>query len=552
MKNNKQQQRQMKKIKIAGIGLLALSFGVSSCRSTDNTIHDNNNTNGQVSVKIDLAGETTDAEDSSPLKKASVDESVSSISAVQKHIVKIDDFYSAEVTLTPKRQTSDLSAKAAINPTAAIQKTPINRTIQYRVVVYDTQTGNYVDNKIFTSNNTNNPVFTLNGGQNYTFIAYSLNTNTTPPAINTGLTLAQAQLSAITGDFMFFKKSFTPSGNGDGKNYLGVELKHWFSQITTKLNTSNVANTGMITVIGSPVIKGGSTSADVKFNDNTNPDPTFTYNGAGNGSVPVNFPATLPAANPITRYSAPKTPPDPVYNMVNSTSPAIIIPSTNALAMNGSLVFNNLVIDGLAIPNFTVPSVKINPAKSYDLNVRLTPCVTNYNMGSNTFDTDAFSSPKFQSFPGISDLYVVDFFYLDNSFNINFNGINIAPQELQFSTGPVVGTRTVAFASDNAQWGINGIPQIWDMGDSNLSNQSMFLAPVVRVTIDRNGNVKLYGKRSQTSNVLEPLKYVGTGALRTISWQPTGNNVNITQVNEPPNRLVGLAYGKQFGTCPPQ
>ena len=111
--------------------------------------------------------------------------------------------------------------------------------------------------------------FQLNGGQNYTFVAYSVNSTAPTPAVNNGGSLAAAKLSGISGDLMYFKKNMTVSGNG--VNTLDIVLKHQYSQITTKLDARQVGN---ISAVSNPVITPANSSADISFATNA-----LTYNG---------------------------------------------------------------------------------------------------------------------------------------------------------------------------------------------------------------------------------------------------------------------------------
>ncbi len=184
--------------------LIVVSLWTISCRSTDNPIQEENQ--NAYNVKINMLG-IIDAEQA-PATSASANKSVSSSQAVQNSTIKIDENNYVTASLIPQNATSNNRAQASINPMAA---TPVNtflgNQVKYKVVVYDSN-GAWKAEKEFSYTQNDSDGFMLDGGQNYTFIAYSVNStsSTDTPAVSSGGTLATATLANVNKDLMFFKR----------------------------------------------------------------------------------------------------------------------------------------------------------------------------------------------------------------------------------------------------------------------------------------------------------------------------------------------------------
>lgn len=122
----------------------------------------------------------------------------------------------------------------------------IGRSIRYRLVVFDAS-GNYVTERDYrTGAEASTEQLKLNGGGIYTFVAYSVNSDTSLPDVayanNSARTLAGANLTVGgTTDLMFFRRRMTITGNNE--NNLDIVLKHSLSQITTTVNSSSTGYT---------------------------------------------------------------------------------------------------------------------------------------------------------------------------------------------------------------------------------------------------------------------------------------------------------------------
>ncbi|MET7063344.1 hypothetical protein ABTU95_16070, partial [Elizabethkingia miricola] len=324
-------------LKAVGFPLLVLSLTAASCRSAEGSISDNTTANNSVyNVKVNLA--SIESEET-PVFQASAGKTGVSTVSPQQTKISLDDDNFVMATLTPQSNTSSLAsqAQASINPVAAATPTDLGIGVRYKVAVYDAS-GNYVTEKEFAYKNGETDGFLLNGGQNYTFVAYSVNSASSTPSINNGGTLANAKLSGISGDLMYFKKNMTVTGNG--VNSLDIVLKHQYSQITTKLDARQVGN---ISAVTNATISPANSSADISFATDA-----LTYNGS------INQPVSFSAQNlPIATSSATQV-------ISNTTT-------------TGQLNLGTVTVDGVS-KSMTIDKLKITPGVKYNLNLRLGPC----------------------------------------------------------------------------------------------------------------------------------------------------------------------------------
>ncbi|WP_336665204.1 hypothetical protein [Elizabethkingia meningoseptica] len=511
-------------LKTTGLSLLALSFMLSSCRGTETAIDGGGtNSNSQYNVQVNLAGIETIEE--TPVLQASASTSKSGIAStgVQQTVIPFDGETTVTATLVPQVSSSVKSnAQASINPMAAVvQPGPTELAIgtKYKVAVYDSN-GNFLQEKEFTYQKNETDGFNLNGDQNYTFVAYSVNSTTSSPTINNGGTLANAKLSAINGDLMYFKKNVTVTGNGP--NRLDVVLKHQYSQIKTTLDARQVGN---ISAVTSPAITPASSSADISFATNA-----LTYNTPITGGQPVIF----PTLNQQT---------------VTSNATQVIANTTTT----GELNIGTVTIDGVSKNNMKISNLKITPGVKYNLNLRFGPCRQDINpipFSVKDGVTQTFTMPA-------TDFgFVFDIYRLDNSFNLTINGVKMATKEINFQ-GNDGATRTVRFA-DGTVYGSDTVPallrpaklpvnrtyEIWDLEGTKD-------APLVRVTISKDGKIAMFGSKT-SGGALEPLELYNGNTFNNIPWNTTGNNtVTATQSVINITYMSGQGTGKQIVTCNP-
>ncbi|MYY46532.1 hypothetical protein EH153_00895 [Elizabethkingia anophelis] len=469
---------------------------VSSCRSSEQSITEENNT--PFNVVVNLVSAENEPENFG--KTASSDKKNISDKGVQKFTVPLDETTDITATLSPKKENGK-------NPASTRAVTELEKDIRYKVAVYDSS-GNFVDEKTFTHKQ-DNPGFQLDGDQNYTFVAYSVNSTSTVPAVsNTSRTLATDRLNNVNGDLMYFRKNMTVSGNGT--NYLDIVLKHLYSQITTKLDARQV---GIISLVENATIGPTNNSANLSL---------------GTGSLTYN--ASPGAVTPVTNFQ-------PMNTEVVTSAPTLLISNTTETAQ---LNIGRIIVDGAPRDNYRVSNLKITPGVQYDLNLRLGPCRENVNPVSFSVSN---GNPQTFTLPATDFGFVFDIYRLDNSFNLTVNGTTIAGHsEIQFQGG-LQFIRNIRF-SDGTLWGSNGIPQIYDM--TGTANR-----PLIRVVISREGNVSMFGSKS-SGGVLLPLEPYNNNWFNRVTWNRTGSNtVRATQRVDNTTFMIGLGTGKRIITCAP-
>jgi hypothetical protein len=81
--------------------------------------------------------------------------------------------------------------------------------------------------------------------------------------------------------------------------------------------------------------------------------------------------------------------------------------------------------------------------------------------------------------------FIFDVYTLDNSFNLNINGVDLSTSKLEFQPDQTDNVRFV----DGATYGNGTVPQIYNM-TGNATN------PLVRIIIHKNGSVSMYGSKT--------------------------------------------------------
>ncbi len=126
----------------------------------------------------------------------------------------------------------------------------------------------------------------------------------------------------------------------------------------------------------------------------------------------------------------------------------------------------------------------------------------------------------------VENYMILDIFSLDNSFNLQINGTDIAG-EIQFQASP----GNFARFFDGFGYGENGNPQVYTLTGSPGS-------PLIRVVVDQSGSFQLFGLRT-SNGPLEPM--VLTTPPTTFSWNPSGNNtISINQTISGPTNMSGV------------
>ncbi|MGG1923674.1 hypothetical protein AB1278_17810 [Chryseobacterium sp. NRRL B-14798] len=137
--------------------------------------------------------------------------------------------------------------------------------------------------------------------------------------------------------------------------------------------------------------------------------------------------------------------------------------------------------------------------------------------------------------------FIFDIYSLDNSFNLNINGVNLATNEIDFQSSHA--TRNIRFA-DGSQYGTGGIPEIWSMTGNSTT-------PIVRIIIGPNGSISMLGSKSTGGN-LYPLELFNGTTFNTVVWNNNSSNTVIaSQQVVGATNMTGHGTGFKKGFCDP-
>ena len=163
--------------------------------------------------------------------------------------------------------------------------------------------------------------------------------------------------------------------------------------------------------------------------------------------------------------------------------------------------------------------------------------VVNTNFSSSNGQTVVFNAPA------ADRGFTFDIYTLDNSFNLNINGTNIASNEIQFTNNvPGSPPQNIMFA-DGSLYGAGGIPDIWNITATDPDH------PIVRVVISQSGNITLFGSKI-TGGPLFPLTLFNGNTLNSIIWNTAAANVvTVSQLVTGPTYITGNGKGLKKGFC---
>ncbi len=512
---------------LAIAALVSTSF--YSCKESKDSVA----SSGKATVKVNLLGVATPEVVNG--KKASVAATTSGV--VHSEAIAFTKTSAFDVVLTNKTSSGihGLRASSGAKAESVSERTPLAENVKYKVIVFDNN-GNYVTDKTYTNSVDNGIGIELEVGQAYTFVAYSINSTSEVPAVAGQTTLANASLQNISSDLMYFSSNQTMQA---GENTLNVVLKHQYSEITTNLGMDENM-TGAITSLVNPFINPSHTSANLKLSDGT-----ITYNGLSTTGVNVAFP-TLGAAGLRTVSSAPTI---------------LIHPNETA----GVLKFGSITIDGETKNNVSVSGLQIIPGQRYNLNLNFRTCTQNVvggsdmnwsypqmsqggvggaNVNGTFYPNGSIVETNFTA-PGADYGFVFDILRLDNSFNMEVNGVTLATKEIQFQTQTSTG-QTIKFADGSVYGGTNvdggSVPQIYSMTGTATN-------PIIKVVISRSGEVTLFGSKS-SGGELFPLMLTNGNAFNHFPWSNSAvNNVKVTQEIAGTTNITGAGSGKKKVPC---
>src|SRR5690554_5487336 len=129
--------------------------------------------------------------------------------------------------------------------------------------------------------------------------------------------------------------------------------------------------------------------------------------------------------------------------------------------------------------------------------------------------------------PGTNGGFVFDIYELDNSFNMEINGVVLAAYEIEFqSNGTPAPGINIEFA-DGDQYETNTGGAIWQMSGTTEN-------PLIRVQISSNGVVTMYGSKT-SGGELYPLQFKQNVSpvnyFNTVPWNANSENIIVVTQN---------------------
>ncbi|MDV3777989.1 hypothetical protein CMU25_17260 [Elizabethkingia anophelis] len=549
------------------ISLLSLSlfFLMISCRSNDNVIEtlsgssDFRTGSAVINFTLSVNDYSVVSDEVSPIASIQ-NKNIKVMEKEQVHTFQIDDNKDLVATLTPLTSSLKTNSLASINPTAAITNLLVD--VKFRIIVYNS-VGTRIGTKTYTIKSTagkavaddNNDLYLDHTAGNYTFVALSYGNNTLPSDVIGDLNGASLSASG-NDDLMYFQVN---KALVRGDNALNIILKHLYSLITTKLDASLVASGQPINSITTATFSKHYQANNLKLSNGT-----ITY--GSEGTKPVDF-----SGNTGAVWTSKPT------LIANSGTGPINIPS---LTLNNLSVGTAGVANGIKIKTQTIDDISVKPGIKYNLNLnfRCTEVApTNYSfyMADRYGTGPSPLSQTYTDFPKTSAGFTFDIYELDNSFQLNINGTNVAPREIQFEPKISGLRRNIRFKSDKQLWGIGGTTApIYDMHGYNNSPSNP--QAIFRITIAADGTVSMFGRRNfntyGTISPLEPVElyqpsadtnaadtqaYAATAPtvpFNTVFWYSTGAKLNTVTVSlsvTGATELRGYGYGRNIvNPCP--
>ncbi|MFD2599546.1 hypothetical protein ACFSQ3_11330 [Sphingobacterium corticis] len=333
--------------------LCAITF-VALFHSCKTSLDNSELGNGElVLIQVSVSGSSYDGEEQIGDRAARLNQNGTTsehLPTTQISTAQLDDDLMIVAELEPVLSNQAISNElpSGLKGSAKAQTVidPISRSIRYRLVVFDAS-GNYVTERDYrTGAEANTEQLKLNGGGTYTFVAYSVNSDTSLPDVayanNSARTLAGANLTVGgTTDLMFFRRRMTITGNNE--NNLDIVLKHRLSQITTTINSSSTGYT---------ITELTASFTPHQNNATINFDTEALSRSTESGSV---SPITFGALSSEDIVGSP--------TIVNSVA-----------AGNASLTLNSIRIGEVSLTN-VVPfrTLTITPGVKYNLRLNIVP-----------------------------------------------------------------------------------------------------------------------------------------------------------------------------------
>ncbi|MEI2273564.1 fimbrillin family protein [Sphingobacterium sp. ML3W] len=321
------------------ICLMFINLMISSCKRVDNSeeIHE-----GKAKVFISLKGSVFADSQVAKLGRAGMK---SSGQQVREFKLGNDLFVEAVVSESQAiEQTEPGIIKAAANNMlrAAKETGPLAKAVRYKLIVYDAD-GHYVTERDYVrEEESESESLLLDEGVQYTFVAYSINSETDLPVVSKDDLSATSLAVDGKSDLMYFSETKTITS---GENYLNIVLKHTLSQITVTVDASL---TGYNIMEISAGLDSHYPTANMKLADGS-----IERSGTVD-TVTVAFPA------------------------IGSTGQASITAAPtvlNAATNSGKFILNKIKIGEIAynVPSDALTGLSFAPGIKYNLKLNITP-----------------------------------------------------------------------------------------------------------------------------------------------------------------------------------
>lgn len=388
---------------------------------------------------------------------------------------------------------------------------------------------------------------------NYSFVILSYGTNVLPADV--AGSLGSASLTGISGDsdLMYFRKDNVTLVKGS--NPLNAVLQHMFSQITVKLDATNVSpGNGIQSITPATISRHRTANNSINLSDGT-----ITYSATDIGSRTLDF-----SGNATT-------------SAVWTAKPALIVNPGTGGAEAPALTLTNMTV-GAKVKTQTINGLLVKPGAKYNLNITFkctSDALPTYNFtmsdpGGGSRNGNVITQRFTPDAPAADAGFTFEVYKLDNSFNLSINSQNISNNEVQFeyiSQGQTY-PQNIRFKSDRALWGISpGVSQIYNMDGTTTAPKTS----IAQIIIATDGTVTMMGRRSLTLP-LEPIEMYdpntgtpsGTGSARAISiaktatvvpfnkvtWNSTATNVVIaSMIIQNATALEAFGHGSKIIPC---
>ncbi|NGM73860.1 fimbrillin family protein [Sphingobacterium sp. SGL-16] len=366
----------------------------------------------------------------------------------------------------------------------------VEKNIHYRVYAYNKATGALATSKNYIrgQESTQGPLMVY-GGNEYVIVAYSINSKTEYPAeIENSQNINTAEITNGQVEFMFQKQDITVAHNST--NTIKFKFRHQFAQINTiiKLDTETSVYTQIRGAGGASYFQPSYSTTKFKVSNSNITGVNLSPQGS-----PVNFPFI-----PFNDLNV-KT--------IASLKPTIL--NTPTSITNGKFTIEALTI-GDVTRHVEISDLNLMPGVKYNLVLTFNVPETTL-IGANPYfhfvDSVTTNVPFTHTLELENPTFgaQIDIWNLDNSFNLNINGQNLFSRELNFEGFPL---HDVYF-SDLTYYGSRDIPSsnprisvIYRINEGSATRPREEI-PVVRLTIDQFGNVRLFGRKRMSENLRE-------------------------------------------------